>query len=218
MIMPLTTWNLLDFRVAKKEKLLKHYLFAQPWRSRLTVVSFSCNSSYFESYQPKIDWTNCTARALCTPVILMASCPRMPLVLVLEFESRRGEVIHLFLKTNKNLVKDQLLITADCPIGLNNGVCRHNSTRVHEARAEYSRDKKARHEPQRGGSRRASFVTPDLTHDYTSNCSRRERGKARHEPQRGGGRRACFVTPDLTHDYYTSNCSRREREVKEGRV
>ena len=29
MIMPLTTWNLLDFRVAEKEKLRKQYLFAQ---------------------------------------------------------------------------------------------------------------------------------------------------------------------------------------------
>ena len=33
--MPLTTWNLLDFRVAQKEELVKQYLFAQPWRSRL---------------------------------------------------------------------------------------------------------------------------------------------------------------------------------------
>ena len=32
---PLTTWNLLEFRVAEKEKLLKQYLFAQPWWSRL---------------------------------------------------------------------------------------------------------------------------------------------------------------------------------------
>ena len=31
MIMPLTTWNLLDFRVAEKEKLLKQYMFAQLW-------------------------------------------------------------------------------------------------------------------------------------------------------------------------------------------
>ena len=30
MIMPLTTWNLLDFTVVEKEKLRKHYLFAQP--------------------------------------------------------------------------------------------------------------------------------------------------------------------------------------------
>ena len=35
MIMALTTWNLLDFRVAEKEKLLKQYLFAQPGLSRL---------------------------------------------------------------------------------------------------------------------------------------------------------------------------------------
>ena len=35
MMMPSTTWNLLDFRVAEKEKLLKQYLFAQPWWSRL---------------------------------------------------------------------------------------------------------------------------------------------------------------------------------------
>ena len=35
MIMPLITWNLLDFRVAEKEKLLKQYLLAQPWWSRL---------------------------------------------------------------------------------------------------------------------------------------------------------------------------------------
>ena len=35
MIMPSATWNLLDFRVAEKEKLLKQYLFAQPWWSRL---------------------------------------------------------------------------------------------------------------------------------------------------------------------------------------
>ena len=31
MIMTLTTWNSLDFRVAEKEKLLKQYSFAQPW-------------------------------------------------------------------------------------------------------------------------------------------------------------------------------------------
>ena len=35
MIMPLTTWNWLDFRVVEKEKLLKQDLFAQPWWSRL---------------------------------------------------------------------------------------------------------------------------------------------------------------------------------------
>ena len=31
MIMPLATWYLIDSRVAEKEKLLKRYLFAQPW-------------------------------------------------------------------------------------------------------------------------------------------------------------------------------------------
>ena len=31
MIVPLTTWNLLDFRVAEKKTLLKQDLFAQPW-------------------------------------------------------------------------------------------------------------------------------------------------------------------------------------------
>ena len=35
MIMPLSTWYLIDSRVAEKEKLLKRYLFAQPWWSRL---------------------------------------------------------------------------------------------------------------------------------------------------------------------------------------
>ena len=30
-----------------------------------TVVSSYCNSSYFESYEPKTDWANCTARTVC---------------------------------------------------------------------------------------------------------------------------------------------------------
>ena len=30
-IMPLTTWNLLAFRVAEKEEVLQQHLFAQPW-------------------------------------------------------------------------------------------------------------------------------------------------------------------------------------------
>ena len=49
MIVPLTTWNLLDFRVAEKKTLLKQDLFAQPWWSRLCSFSLSCNF-YFESY------------------------------------------------------------------------------------------------------------------------------------------------------------------------
>ena len=40
-IMLLTTWNLLDFRVAEKEiGLPRQYLFAQPWWSRLLRWSF----------------------------------------------------------------------------------------------------------------------------------------------------------------------------------
>ena len=35
MIMPWITWNLLDLKMAEKEKLQKQTLFAQPWWSRL---------------------------------------------------------------------------------------------------------------------------------------------------------------------------------------
>ena len=52
-------------------------------------------------------------------------------MLVLEFESRRGEILFIFAK----IKKDQLLIAPS--------VSRHNSTRVDEKRKElkYSRDK-----------------------------------------------------------------------------
>ena len=48
----------------------------------------------------------------------------MLLVLVMEFESRRGEILNLFAE----IKKDQLLRTP--------GVGKHNSPRVDEARAE----------------------------------------------------------------------------------
>ena len=38
LVMTWTTWNLLDFRVVEKEKLLKQFLFAQPWWSRLRAA------------------------------------------------------------------------------------------------------------------------------------------------------------------------------------
>ena len=52
--------------------------------------------------------------------------PRMLLVLIREFESRRGEILNLFAKKKK----DQLLRAP--------GVGNHNSTRVVQGRAEIS--------------------------------------------------------------------------------
>ena len=49
-MMPLTTWNLLDFRIAEKEKTAKIIFVRVALVITTAVVSFSCNSSCFESY------------------------------------------------------------------------------------------------------------------------------------------------------------------------
>ena len=80
------------------------------------------------------------------------------IVLVREFESRRGEILNLFAK----IKKDQLLKAPT------NSVGKHNSTRVGEGRK--SRNLlaiKMQGTNRRGeGGRRACYVTPDLSHDY----------------------------------------------------
>ena len=50
MILPLTTWNLLDFRVADKKNCYCKGVFVRVVLVITIVVSFSCNSPYFESY------------------------------------------------------------------------------------------------------------------------------------------------------------------------
>ena len=48
-------------------------------------------------------------RASCWSSRWCSGYPRMLLVLVLEFESRRGEILHLFAKTKIIFVKDSIL-------------------------------------------------------------------------------------------------------------
>ena len=54
-IFPLTTWHLLDVRVAEKEAC--QYVFFRSALVITIVVSVSCNSSYIESCGPTTDWT-----------------------------------------------------------------------------------------------------------------------------------------------------------------
>ena len=77
-------------------------------------------------------WRNVTSNSMAVCILVPSSrsprwtsgSPRMLLVLVREFESRRGEILTLFAKERKK--KDQLLRAP--------GVGKHNSTRVDEGR------------------------------------------------------------------------------------
>ena len=67
--------------------------------------------------------------------------PRMLLLSVREFESRRGEILNLFAKKKRRKRKGSTAESAS-------SVGKHNSTRVDEGRKlKSSRDKNARHEP-----------------------------------------------------------------------
>ena len=58
MVMPSTTGNLLDFRLAEKVKLLRtKTIFVRAALITTAVVSLSCNSSYFESSRKQIGQT-----------------------------------------------------------------------------------------------------------------------------------------------------------------
>ena len=78
----------------------------------------------------------------------------MLLVLVREFESRRGEILNLFAK----IKKDQLLKAPR--------VGKHNSTRVDERRKSYNLLAIKMQGTNRCGvgGRRACYVTPDLSY------------------------------------------------------
>ena len=59
MIMTLTTWNLLDFRVTEKEKLLEHICSRSPGDHDCGQLVLQL--VVFRKYEPKTDWTNCPA-------------------------------------------------------------------------------------------------------------------------------------------------------------
>ena len=136
--------------------------------SRYDVAVFTLNRSFYPTtssvspvslliHQIQILWSQTTVRQknMCTNILLQkqyhhalhsrsprwtSGSPRMLLVLVREFESRRGEILNLFAKKKKK--KDQLLRAPS--------VGKHNSTRVDEGgkkeELKSSREKNARHE------------------------------------------------------------------------
>ena len=81
--------------------------------------------------------------------------PRILLVLVLEFESRRGEILNLLAKKRKKEKKKDQVLKA-------RSVGKYNSTPVDEGTKGWnlSRDKMARHEPYRGGGGKKLLCDP----------------------------------------------------------
>ena len=84
--------------------------------------------------------------------------PRMLLVLVSEFESRRGEILTIFAEKKRRKKKDQLLRAPS--------VGKHNSTRVDEGRKSSNIIAIKMQGTNRSGEggRRACYVTPDLSY------------------------------------------------------
>ena len=108
-------------------------LLDKPW-SHVGVVhaSLPVRAFIFISHSRSPRWTS--------------GSPRMLLVLVREFESRRGEVL-IYLQQQKKRKEDQLLRAPS--------VSKHNSTRVDEGKKSWNRlaIKNARHEPHWGGGK-----------------------------------------------------------------
>ena len=80
-------------------------------------------------------------------------------MLVLEFESRRGEILNVLAKIISNV--DQLLSAPS----VGTGQTQFDASRRGKKELRSSRDKNARHVPESGGGRRACYVTPDLSDD-----------------------------------------------------